>query len=131
MSRHTQIALDFGEEPQSPPPAATADGNSGVVAEPVRPYMAAGGVGVRVKSFKQPAPAPAEKTAPPVLPQNGSLFGDTAASEQETNGKGIDPPAISTVLKVGEPETVVEMEPEEIAAVEGEPVVEEVMPAVE
>ena len=49
----TQIPLDFGEEPNAPsPPSGDANG-----AESQResPYMAAAGVGVRVKSYKNPA----------------------------------------------------------------------------
>jgi DNA-binding transcriptional MerR regulator len=45
----TQIPLDFGGEPEVPPP-------------PSVDYMAAAGVGVRVKSYKQPA-APAAANA--------------------------------------------------------------------
>ena len=72
MSRHTQIALDFGPEEHSPPPAPAENG--GRVEEPTRPYMAAGGVGVRIKSYKQtPAPQP------------GDLFGEPAGA--------IEPPA--------------------------------------
>jgi len=70
MSKPNQISLDFGPEEQSP--ASTGDNGTGN--DPARHYMAAGGVGVRVKSYKQ-TPAPG----------GGDLFGDTAAaSEQAT-----------------------------------------------
>jgi DNA-binding transcriptional MerR regulator len=64
MSKQTQISLDFGPEEQMPP--ATA-GDNGAGNDPVRHYMAAGGVGVRVKSYKQ-TPA-----------SGGDLFANTAA----------------------------------------------------
>jgi DNA-binding transcriptional MerR regulator len=66
MSQQTQIALDFGQDQQSPPPALE---NSGKAEEPARPYMAAGGVGVRIKAYKQTP-----------TPQPGDLFGDPAAT---------------------------------------------------
>lgn len=79
-SKLTQIALDFGSEPPPqpvPPSAANGDGE-----EAVRPYLAAGGVGVRVKSFKQPAQAPVAPEAAPEIESrpivkvvNGDLFG--------------------------------------------------------
>lgn len=85
MSKLTQIALDFGEDPQSPPPAAGANGSGRE--ETVRPYMAAAGVGVRVKSYKQVPAVPQhgglfERPESAPSPTNGSLFGD-AASEPE------------------------------------------------
>jgi DNA-binding transcriptional MerR regulator len=77
-SKLTQIALDFGSEPQPvPPPVGNGSGE-----EEVRPYLAAGGVGVRVKSFKQPAQAPVAPEAGPEIESrpivkviNGDLFG--------------------------------------------------------
>jgi DNA-binding transcriptional MerR regulator len=66
MSKQTQISLDFGPEEQ-PPPATAGDNGAG--SDPARHYMAAGGVGVRVKSYKQ-TPAPG----------GGDLFGDTGAA---------------------------------------------------
>ncbi len=66
MSKQTQIPLDFGPEPQSEP-SVPVD-NREVGSDPARPYMAAGGVGVRIKSYKQTKPAtPA-----------GDLFGNAA-----------------------------------------------------
>jgi DNA-binding transcriptional MerR regulator len=68
MSKQTQISLDFG--PEEHPPASTGDNGTGN--DPARHYMAAGGVGVRVKSYKQtPAPAGAD------------LFADTAAKPEQ------------------------------------------------
>ena len=49
------------------PPATTGDNGAGN--DPARHYMAAGGVGVRVKSYKQ-TPAPG----------GGDLFGDGVAA---------------------------------------------------
>ena len=76
MSKQTQISLDFGPEEQTPP-ASTGDNGAGN--DPARHYMAAGGVGVRVKSYKQ-TPAPG----------GGDLFGDAvapkAAATPGTNG---------------------------------------------
>lgn len=67
MSKQTQIALDFGEEPSDPPgaPPAVADGGN-KAEDPARPYMTAGGVGIRIKAYKQ-MPSP----------QTGDLFGGT------------------------------------------------------
>lgn len=107
MSKLTQIALDFGEEPQLPPPAAADNGGGDGVAEPVRPYMTAGGVGVRVKSYKQPTPP---------APESGRLFGDTASPEQVT---GEDEPAmvIPAAMAAGaEPEPVAAEALAEVAA---------------
>jgi len=61
-SKLTQIAMDFG--PESQPPPAPAPAGNGAAEEAARPYLAAGGVGVRVKSFKQPTP-PAAPSSPP------------------------------------------------------------------
>jgi DNA-binding transcriptional MerR regulator len=86
-SKLTQIALDFGEPapPPVPPPVANGNGSaSGSGEEAARPYLAAGGVGVRVKSLKQPAPSPPAtvEVAPEIATRpttvkvvNGDLFG--------------------------------------------------------
>src|ERR1700749_3975512 len=66
MSNLTQIALDFGDEPQAQPSSSAANGDGGEAF--ARPYMAAGGVGVRIKSYKQTPPASA----------TGDLFGGPA-----------------------------------------------------
>jgi DNA-binding transcriptional MerR regulator len=67
MSNLTQISLDFGPEHQAPalPPkgAAMRDGEE--------EYLAAEGVGVRLKSYKRLSP-PGEKPEP----ANGNLFGN-------------------------------------------------------
>ena len=79
-SKQTQIALDFGQESQSPPvPPPTGNGAGEDLA---RPYLAAAGVGIRVKSLKQPSaapPAPPEEmpSRPTVKIVNGDLFGIT------------------------------------------------------
>jgi DNA-binding transcriptional MerR regulator len=53
----TQIPLNFGEEPEAPSPAAKEGNGNGDQHE--RQYMAAAGVVVRVKSYKNPRPAAA------------------------------------------------------------------------
>ena len=68
MSKQTQISLDFGPEEQLPASA----GDNGTGSDPSSHYMAAGGVGVRVKSYKQ-TPAPG----------GGDLFGETAAAPEQ------------------------------------------------
>ena len=70
MSKQTQISLDFGPEEQS----SASTGDNGTGNDPARHYMAAGGVGVRVKSYKQ-TPAPG----------GGDLFGDTAAASEQAS----------------------------------------------
>jgi DNA-binding transcriptional MerR regulator len=90
-SKLTQIALDFGQEPQ-PQPAPSPVGN-GAGEEAVRPYLTADGVRVRVKSLKQPvvppaAAAPVVSSAameempsrPAVKVVNGDLFGMAEAA---------------------------------------------------
>jgi DNA-binding transcriptional MerR regulator len=52
-----QIPLNFGEEPEVPPPAAKEDNGTGDQHE--KQYMAAAGVVVRVKSYKNQRPAAA------------------------------------------------------------------------
>jgi DNA-binding transcriptional MerR regulator len=93
MSKQNQISLDFGPEEQIP--ASTGDNGTGN--DPTRHYMAAGGVGVRVKSYKQ-TPAPG----------GGDLFGDTAAAaEQATPAAAPETAAMSetTVPMAGTPYT--------------------------
>ncbi|HWB91678.1 MAG TPA: MerR family transcriptional regulator [Puia sp.] len=94
MSKLTQIALDFGEEPQSPPPAARENGAGSGEADPLRPYMAAGGVGVRVKSYKQTPPAP----------PNSSLFDDAVPESPEASSVPVA--AAAFVERMPEPEVV-------------------------
>jgi DNA-binding transcriptional MerR regulator len=115
MSKQTQIALDFGPEEQLP--ASTGDNGPGN--DPTRHYMSAGGVGVRVKSYKQ-TPAPG----------GGDLFGDTAAApEQATPATAPETGAMSgtTVPMTGTPDTNGRSEAaseaaETIGPVEAEPV---------
>lgn len=64
-----QIPLNFGEEPEVPSPAAKQDNGAGDQHE--KQYMAAAGVVVRVKSYKNPRPAEAV---------NAELFSADAAS---------------------------------------------------
>ena len=78
MSKQTQIALDFGPEEQSPPPAPAENG--GKVEETSRPYMAAAGVGVRIKSYKQtPAPQPGD-----LFEEPATAIAPPASAEPET-----------------------------------------------
>lgn len=66
-----QIPLNFGEEPEVPSPAAKEDNGTGDQHE--KQYMAAAGVVVRVKSYKNPRPA---------VTANAELFSaDPAPSE--------------------------------------------------
>jgi DNA-binding transcriptional MerR regulator len=113
MSKQTQIALDFGQEPATPPPPAE---NAGGGESPSRPYMAAAGVGVRIKSYKQ---TPASQT--------GDLFGDTPAETvpPETAGPTLTE-AVTTIVE--EPAAVPEMPAvivEEPTAIVDESVLEE------
>ena len=68
MSSFTQIPFDFGPEEQAPPPVRTDREGA---EEAVKPYMAASGVGVRIKSYKHNASAASA---------TGDLFGPAAAS---------------------------------------------------
>jgi DNA-binding transcriptional MerR regulator len=77
----TQIPLEFGTEPNVPlPPSEDAEGAGG---QRESPYMAAAGVGVRVKSYKNTvAPASAEGLFPEVvMPQPGAR--EEAVGRQE------------------------------------------------
>jgi DNA-binding transcriptional MerR regulator len=85
MSKQTQISLDFGPEEQSPASA----GDNGTGNDPARHYMAAGGVGVRVKSYKQ---TPASG--------GGDLFGSAAAASEQAS-----PPAAPSATPEAEETT--------------------------
>jgi DNA-binding transcriptional MerR regulator len=76
MSKQTQISLDFGQEQSSPPSPSTGDGAAG---DPTQPYMAAEGVGVRLKSYKRTAESPPQDSPDPLLNRdlNGDVFGGT------------------------------------------------------
>ena len=116
MSKQTQIALDFGQEPQAPPPAPASAVNDGGGEVPVRPYMTAGGVGVRIKAYKQVP-----------TPQNGDLFGSAAAEEIPAlpGEQAVMAPAITAPSETGA--LAVEAEPNgTFAAVEEELAVAEV-----
>src|ERR1700761_6615718 len=107
MSKQTQIALDFGQEPQAPTPDPTPSPvvTSGGEEAPVRPYMAAGGVGVRIKAYKQTP-----------TPQTGDLFGappaeDLAAVAKTTEAVAAvvtEPVATEALTPVEEPVTKLE-----------------------
>jgi DNA-binding transcriptional MerR regulator len=79
MSKQTQISLDFGQEEQAPsvPPA----GFDEPAADPAQQYMAAGGVGVRLKSYKRTPLPPPEDRPEPVRVVNGDLFGEAMGEE--------------------------------------------------
>ena len=49
-----QIPLDFGPEPEAPPPPTAVEAD-GAGDQQGKQYMAAAGVGVRVKSYKNQA----------------------------------------------------------------------------
>ncbi|HVU98974.1 MAG TPA: MerR family transcriptional regulator [Puia sp.] len=97
-SNLTQIALDFGSEPQPVPPSAE---------EAARPYLAADGVGVRVKSFKQPAvPAVAPEIA--VRPIEKVVNGDLFAVEEAAPVVVKEPVAVREPVVVEAPVAAVE-----------------------
>ena len=100
MSKLNQIALDFGQEPQAPPPepAPAPAVNDGGGEAPVRQYMAAGGVGVRIKAYKQTPAA-----------QTGDLFGEPPAGTTPT--EPTEPTVIEAVAAIME-------EPAAVAAAE-------------
>lgn len=84
MSKQTQISLDFGPEEQTPP-APTGDNGAGN--DPPRHYMAAGGVGVRVKSYKQtPAPGGGDLFGDAVAPKAAAMPGTNGLSEPPVEG---------------------------------------------
>jgi DNA-binding transcriptional MerR regulator len=97
MSKLNQIALDFGQEPQAPPPepAPAPAVNDGGEEAPVRQYMAAGGVGVRIKSYKQ---TPAVQT--------GDLFGEPPTTEPAPEQTTAPAVTQAVVASVEEPETI-------------------------
>jgi DNA-binding transcriptional MerR regulator len=68
-----QIPLDFGPEPAAPPPPAAVE-TDGAGDQQGKQYMAAAGVGVRVKSYKNQAKPGAA---------NGELFPAAAVPEAE------------------------------------------------
>ncbi len=96
MSKQTQISLDFG--PEEKPSGSTGDNGTGN--DPTRHYMAAGGVGVRVKSYKQ---------SPVSGSGGGDLFGDTAVAAQATPAEPLAPETSAmsgtTVPNAGTPHT--------------------------
>ncbi len=69
----TQLPIDFGPEPEAPLPAVIEGGGAGDQDHRNQQYMAAAGVGVRVKSYKNAA-----------IPttSNGELFTPEAAVQQ-------------------------------------------------
>src|SRR5579872_3042753 len=98
MSSFTQISLDFGPE-QQVPPSVPADGRG--IDEGAKPYMSAGGVGVRIKSYKQTA-SPAGAT--------GDLFGPAAAPPEQEQVEAEEEPGTAAVpADMAEPAGVVEM----------------------
>jgi len=75
-----QIPLNFGEEPEVPSPVAKEDNGTG---DHEKQYMAAAGVVVRVKSYKNPRPAAVV---------NAELF-STDAAPSATHLRAPEPPA--------------------------------------
>ena len=82
-----QIPLNFGEEPEVPSPAAKEENGNGDQHE--KQYMAAAGVVVRVKSYKNPRPAAAV---------NAELFSANAAPAAETEEPIAAPSAAAEAL---------------------------------
>ena len=83
-----QIPLNFGEEPEVPSPAAKEDNGAGDQHE--KQYMAAAGVVVRVKSYKNPRPA---ATA------NAELFSaDAAPAEAPVSEAALAPAPVSEAV---------------------------------
>lgn len=127
MSKQTQIALDFGQEPvPPPPPAENADGAEA----PVRSYMAAGGVGVRIKSYKQTPPpsqsgdlfgnippeaAPPE-TAGPAVPEVVAVIAEEPAARREEPAATLEEPAAATIPETGPSEPAIVPAPKRIPA---------------
>jgi DNA-binding transcriptional MerR regulator len=109
MSKQTQISLDFGPE-EKQPPASTGDNGAG--SDPPRHYVAAGGVGVRVKSYKQ-TPAPG----------GGDLFGDVAAAVKASV-------AVEEPIVKEEPLQVKEEPVEKVPATGEQPVITEEQPVI-
>jgi len=124
-SKLTQIAMDFGEPAPPPVPPPMANGNgvaAGTGEDAARAYLAASGVGVRVKSLKQPAavppPAPAENrpvetapempTRPTIKVVNGDLFGGTGAEAAVVSEPVSMPEAVAELMPLTEPEPVTE-----------------------
>ena len=87
-----QIPLNFGEEPEVPPPAAK-EGN-GTVDQYERQYMAAAGVVVRVKSYKNQRPA---ATA------NAELFSAEAAQSEPAPAAVQPAPVMEVEVETAEP----------------------------
>ena len=91
MSKLTQIPLDFGPEQQSAPPSpADVDASAG---DAGGKYMAAEGVGVRLKSYKRTPPESLQDSSGSVRVVNGELFEAPPAI-----GDGVEPtiPAVET-----------------------------------
>jgi DNA-binding transcriptional MerR regulator len=105
MSSFTQIPLDFGPEQQVPSSPVPTDREG--VEEPARTYMAASGVGVRIKSYKQSASA-AHAT--------GDLFGPAAPGAPTTGPAAtVEMPVRSTEIQA-DPEIAPSAEIAEAAA---------------
>jgi DNA-binding transcriptional MerR regulator len=104
----TQIPLDFGEEPNAPPPPSGDANGAGSQREGT--YMATAGVGVRVKSYKN-------STAPTT---NGELFSEPASVAAPEEPAAVAEPEPEPPAAVAEPEppTAVMEEPEPAAVME-------------
>src|SRR5580658_6250316 len=96
MSKLTQIPLDFGPEDQSKPPAGQGGNGSGD--ETGRQYIAAEGVGVRIR-YKRPAapsaegglfeeavPGPADVPSP--VSEDGHTDGETTIEDIPSADEG-------------------------------------------
>ena len=78
MSKLTQIPLDFGPEQQSPLPTP-ADADASAVDSGGK-YMAAEGVGVRLKSYKRTPAEPSPDGPDSTRVVNGDLFDEPVAA---------------------------------------------------
>jgi DNA-binding transcriptional MerR regulator len=96
-----QIPLNFGEEPEVPSPAAKEGNGTGDQHE--KQYMAAAGVIVRVKSYKNQRPAAAVNAAA----ANAELFSAEAA-QPEPAAAAVDNQAVEKPVETTEVEEPVE-----------------------
>lgn len=106
MSNFSQISLDFGQEQALPPVPGDREGAD----DAGKPYMAAGGVGVRLKSYKQTAP-PSKETASPTketassAPAAGGLFGEPEGAKQ-VEGMAAPEAPVEEFVATEEPEAM-------------------------
>ncbi|HEY6901415.1 MAG TPA: MerR family transcriptional regulator [Puia sp.] len=141
MSRLTQIALDFGAEFQAPPPSPRVGETESTVQqpEPMRQYIPAAGVVVRLKTLKNTATQ--EVQLPPVtasspvviLPAAGMAEAEVAVREEEparplfVNGELFSTEVMEEMKPAEEEQPAAEVVAEVEVVVAEEPVMEEVI----